>query len=114
MKTYTTMDAVSDIIVIYGIVIVVSMLVAVVIRAIVWVLSRNPAQSEAKAPAKSAPAAAPVFVGVPQEHLVVITAAIAAMLGTHRIVRIDTPGRGYGWTSEARSAHHTSHTPHKH
>ncbi|MBE2293839.1 MAG: hypothetical protein IAF00_02770 [Phycisphaerales bacterium] len=114
MKTYTTMDAIGDILVIYGIVIVVSMLVAVVIRAIVWVLSRNPAQSEAKAPAKPAPAAVPVLAGgVPQEHLVVITAAIAAMLGAHRIVRIDTPGRGYGWTSEARSAHHTSHTPHK-
>jgi hypothetical protein len=39
MKTYTTMDAIGDILVIYGIVIVVSMLVAVVIRGIVWVVA---------------------------------------------------------------------------
>ena len=33
--------------------------------------------------------------------------------GAHRIVRIETPGRNYSWTAEARSVHHTSHTPHK-
>ncbi len=112
MKTYTTMDAIGDIFVIYGIVIVVSMLVAVVIRGIVWALSRNPTQT-AKAPAKPAPVVQPVVAGVPQEHLAVITATIAAMLGAHRIVHIETPGRGYSWTAEARTVHHTSHTPHK-
>lgn len=114
MKTYTTMDAIGDIFVIYGIVIVVSMLVAVVIRSIVWALSRSPAQEAPKAPAKPAPALQPAVVeGVPQEHLAVITATIAAMLGAHRIVHIETPGRGYSWTAEARTVHHTSHTPHK-
>ncbi len=54
MKTYTTMDAIGDMFVIYGIVIVISMLVAVVIRGIVWVLSRQAKQEEAKAPAKPA------------------------------------------------------------
>ena len=113
MKTYTTMDAIGDIFVIYGIVIVVSMLVAVVIRGIVWALSRGPAQETAKAQAKPAPALQPAAEGVPQEHLAVITATIAAMLGAHRIVHIETPGRGYSWTAEARTVHHTSHTPHK-
>ena len=110
--SYTTMDAIGDMFVIYGIVIIISMLVAVVIRGIVWALSRHAAQAEAKAPVKPASAVAqPAIAGIPQEHLAVITAAVAAMLGAHRIVRIDTPGRGYSWTAEARSVHHTSHAP---
>jgi heme/copper-type cytochrome/quinol oxidase subunit 2 len=113
MKTYTTLDAIGDMFVIYGIVIVISMLVAVVIRGIVWVLSRQAEQAEAKAPVKPAHAVAaqPAMVGIPQEHLAVIAATVAAMMGAHRIVRIDAPGRGYSWTAEARSVHHTSHVP---
>ena len=110
MKNYTTLDAIGDMFVIYGIVIVISMLVAVVIRGIVWALSRQAAQAEAKAPVKPAPAVS-LIAGIPQEHLAVITAAVAAMMGAHRIVRIDAPGRGYSWTAEARSVHHTSHAP---
>ena len=111
MKTYTTLDAIGDMFVIYGIVIVVSMLVAVIIRGIIWVLSRQAAQAEAKAPAKPAPAMQPAVTGIPQEHLAVITAAVAAMMGAHRIVHIATPDRGYSWTAEARTVHHTSHAP---
>jgi len=112
MKTYTTLDAIGDIFVIYGIVIVVSMLVALVIRGIVIVLSRQATQPETKAPAKPAPApAASVIAGIPQEHLAVITAAVAAMMGAHRIVHIEMAGRGIGWTAEARTVHHTSHAP---
>lgn len=109
MKTYTTWDAIGDMFVIYGIVIVISMLVAVVIRGIVWVLSRQAKQEEAKTPTR--PAVQPALVGVPQEHLAVITAAVATMMGTHRIVRIETAARGFGWTAEARTVHHTSHAP---
>ena len=111
--TYTTLDAIGDMFVIYAIVIVVSMLVALVIRGIVIVLSRQAEKDAAKAPAKPAPVALqPILTGgIPQEHLAVITAAVAAMLGSHRVVRIETPDRGFGWTSEARSSHHTSHAP---
>ena len=109
MKTYTTWDAIGDMFVIYGIVIVISMLVAVVIRGIVWALSRQAKQEEVKAPAK--PAMQPALVGVPPEHLAVITAAVAAMMGAHRIVHIATATRGFGWTAEARTVHHTSHAP---
>ena len=114
MKNYTTLDAIGDMFVIYGIVIVVSMLVALVIRGIVMVLSRQAEKEAAKAPAKPASAAAPQPIltgGVPQEHIAVITAAVAAMLGSHRVVHIETPDRGFGWTAEARSSHHTSHAP---
>ena len=111
MKNYTTWDAIGDMFVIYGIVIVISMLVAVVIRGIVWMLSRQAAQAEAKASAKPTPVAQPAVAGIPQEHLAVITAAVAAMMGAHRIVHIATPDRGYSWTAEARTVHHTSHAP---
>lgn len=113
MKTYTTWDAIGDMFVIYGIVIVVSMLVAAVIRGIVIVLSRQAAQAEAKAPPKPAPAAAaqPVVAGIPQEHIAAISAAVAMMVGAHRIVHIEMANRGFGWTSEARTTHHTSHAP---
>ena len=113
MNTYTTLHAVRDMLVIYGIVIVVSMLVAAVIRGIVIVLSRQAAQAEAKAPAKPTPVvvAQPAITGIPQEHLAVITAAVAAMMGTHRIVHIEMASRGFGWTAEARTVHHTSHAP---
>ncbi|HRD67236.1 MAG TPA: OadG family protein [Candidatus Competibacter sp.] len=113
MKTYTTLDAIGDIFVIYGIVIVVSMLVALVIRGIVIVLSRQAAQPETKAPAKPVPtpAAQPAIAGIPQEHLAVITAAVAAMMGAHRVVHIEMASRGFGWTAEARTVHHTSHAP---
>ena len=112
MKTYTTLDAIGDMFVIYGIVIVVSMLVALVIRGIVIVLSRQAEKDAAKAPAKAAPVAPrPILTGIPQEHIAVISAAVAAMLGSHRVVRIETPDRGFGWTAEARSSHHTSHAP---
>ncbi|RUQ36124.1 MAG: hypothetical protein EKK71_09730 [Candidatus Competibacteraceae bacterium] len=115
MNTYTTLDAIRDMFVIYGIVIVVSMLVATVIRGIVLVLSRQSQPDPAK-PAKpaSAPrpiAATPAMAGIPQEHLAVITAAVAAMMDTHRIVHIEAASRGYNWTAEARTVHHTSHVP---
>lgn len=111
MKTYTTWDAIGDMFVIYGIVIVISMLVAVVIRGIVWALSRQAKQEAVKAPAKPAPAVQPAPAGIPQEHLAAITAAVAAMMGAHRIVHIEMAGRGFGWTAEARTVHHTSHAP---
>lgn len=111
MKTYTTLDAIGDMFVIYGIVIVVSMLVALVIRGIVLVLSRQ-AQDTVKAPVKPVPTAQPTIAGgVPQEHIAAIAAAVAAMMGAHRIVHIEAASRGFGWTAEARTVHHTSHAP---
>ncbi|MCP5196198.1 MAG: hypothetical protein H6974_05365 [Gammaproteobacteria bacterium] len=114
-SSYTTMDAIGDIFVIYGIVIVVSMLVATVIRGIVWTLSRQATVPTAPVAKPVAPPPQPAMVtGVPQEHLAVISAAVAAMLGAHRIVHIEALARGYSWTAETRSVHHTSHAPRGH
>jgi hypothetical protein len=110
MPPYTALDAAADMAVIYAIVIVVSMGVAVIIRAIVWTLSRHAA---AAAPPTPVPAAPPASADVPPEHLAAIGAALAAVLGAHRIVRIDIPGHSRDWTAEARSVHHASHRPHK-
>jgi hypothetical protein len=114
MKTYTTLDAIGDMFVIYGIVIVISMLVAGGHSRHRLVLSRqaetgsrqSPGQAGARSPNRQQSVG-----GVPQEHLAVIAAAVAAMMGAHRIVHIETPDRGFGWTAEARSVHHTSHAP---
>ena len=114
MKNYTTWDAIGDMVVIYLIVVVISMLVATVIRGIVIVLSRQAAKAEALAPAKApapASAAPPIIAGIPQEHIAAISAAVAMMMGAHRIVRIEMANRGFGWTAEARTSHHTSHAP---
>ena len=114
---YTTSQAIADSLVIYSIVIVVSLLVAVVIRLIVWTLSRKAAQVTAKAAAAPKPAAVPAVPavatahGMPQDHFAAIAAAVAAMMGAHRIVRIETAGQGYTWTSAARTAHHMSRAP---
>ncbi|MER2527166.1 MAG: OadG family protein [Candidatus Competibacter denitrificans] len=113
MKNYTTWDAIGDMFIIYSIVVVISMLVAAVIRGIVILLSRQAAKTEAQGAAKkSAPVAArPAISGIPQEHIVAISAAVTMMMGAHRIVRIEMAHHGFGWTSEARAAHHTSHLP---
>lgn len=113
MKDYSTFDAIGDMLAIYAIVIVISMLVAAIVRGIVIVLSKQADKQATQAPAAkpaAAPAAPIVVAGVPQEHIVAISAAVASVLGAHRIVHIETPV-GHGWTSEARTVHHTSHLP---
>ena len=111
---YTTSQALVDILVITSIVVVVSLLVAVVIRLIVWTLSRKAEQVKTAAPAKPVAMAPPPVAtahGLPQDHFAAIAAAVTAMMGAHRIVRIETVGQGYTWTSAARTAHHLSRAP---
>ncbi len=110
---YTTSQALADILVITSIVVVVSLLVAVVIRLIVWTLSRKADQIQTAAPTKPVATAPPPVAtahGLPQDHFAAIAAAVAAMMGAHRIVRIET-SQSYSWTATARSAHHLSHAP---
>lgn len=95
----------------YGLAIVVSLGVAVVIKLIVVALGaieQRRSSAAAPAPASPAPAAAPA--GVPQEHVAAITAAIYALIGEHRVLQILDLHRHDGWTAEGRLAHHHSHT----
>jgi Na+-transporting methylmalonyl-CoA/oxaloacetate decarboxylase gamma subunit len=94
---------------IYGLAIVVSLLIAVVIKLIVVLLGRverKPASAPAGVAVPLVPA--PAF-DVAADHLVVIAAAAYAMIGSHRIVHIDETRRRTGWLAEGRQAHHASH-----
>ncbi len=42
-------------------------------------------------------------------HIAAISAAVAAMVGPHRIVHIEPVHHGLGWQAEGRAAHHGSH-----
>ena len=89
---------------VYGLAIVISMLVAVMIRLVVVSLSV----------AKRQPVVAPTPVepraDLAGDHVAAIAAAIYAVLGAHRIVHIEDRGRGFAWTAEGRAAHHASHS----
>ncbi|MFW5833862.1 MAG: hypothetical protein ACOCYE_07175 [Pseudomonadota bacterium] len=109
---YSAARALSDVAVIYAIVIVVSLSVAVVIRLIVGTLSRRADRTAAVA-ARLRPAEATAALpnGIPPHHLVAIAAAVGAMAGAHRIVRIEPRRSNYGWTATGRTLHHGSHHP---
>jgi hypothetical protein len=66
------------------------------------------------APVASAPVvvlAQPGQLTPPDEDIAVIAAAVYAMLGTHRIVRVEAVLSGRAWEIEGRWAQQTSHTP---
>ena len=48
--------------------------------------------------------------GVPDHHVAVIAATVAAMTGAHRIVHIEPSHNGHTWQTQGRAAHHGSHT----
>ena len=92
---------------IYGLAIVVSLLIAVVIKLIVVLLGRGEQRTaSAQQPVAVTPAPAS---GIPPDHLVVIAAAASAVFGDQRIVHIEETRRRAGWLAEGRQAHHASH-----
>ena len=62
-------------------------------------------------------AATPVSVSVTEArdetaaHVAAVAAAVYAVIGSHRLVRIGEPGRSPIWSSLGRTQHQTSHTP---
>ncbi|MFZ0257587.1 MAG: hypothetical protein WAN46_18530 [Gammaproteobacteria bacterium] len=89
---------------VYLLAIVISFLVALLIRGVVNTLSavkKKPAVPEA--PVVQAP------VDFLKADIPAIAAAVYAVLGAHRIVHIESKGHGAGWTAEGRLSHHTSH-----
>jgi len=95
---------------IYGLAIVVSLAVAVVIKVIVVALGKL----EGTPAAPPQPAAVPPGpLAVDANHIAVIAAAVHAMTGAHRIVHIEATPHHSGWAAEGRQAHHSSHVlPH--
>ena len=93
----------------FGVMTVIALLCAVLIRVIVAVLAR----------AQSARAAVPTPVSVSvteardetAAHVAAVAAAVYAVIGAHRLVRIGEPGRSPIWSTLGRTQHQTSHTP---
>ncbi len=100
----------------YGLAIVISLVVAVVIKLIVVVLSMSSRRGAAPATAKqmASPAAPGPAVDHAQDDIAAIAAAVYALVGAHRIVRIqEAVEHGRAWTAEGRILHQTSHQPRK-
>lgn len=93
---------------IYGIAIVIAMLVAVLIKAMVSFTGRFEQRSAAKAVPQGE--VCPVFLGIPEEDVAALSAAIFAVIGPHHILHISGPS--HAWSSQGRSAQHTSHAEH--
>lgn len=100
---------------IYGLAAAVSALIAGVIKGMVWLLNRAEGWSAAaRAPAAAAAPVKPVVpvsLALPADHIAVISAAVYASIGAHRIVQIDDKRGGAGWRAEGRIAQHRKLTP---
>ena len=90
---------------IYALAIVISFVVALVIRLIVLSLTtREPAAAPAAATSPSSPT-----LDQRQLDIAAISAAVYAVLGAHRIVRVEDARRQRAWGLEGRMMHQTSH-----
>ena len=94
---------------VYGIAIVISMVVAVLIKLLVVVTSRVQPVAKKLAVAVQTPAAPVVAPGIPDEVVAAITAAVAVCCGPYRVLHIGESKRS--WASEGRIAQHASHQP---
>lgn len=127
-------DAIVTSIMMYGLAIVIAVLAAFLIRGIVVALERRQ-QDDRRALAAAGPvgrgprpsAALPRApertggsmgsAGGPEDldegHVAAISAAVYAILGAHRIVRIEQAagGRNAGWAAQGRWLHHTTRRP---
>ncbi|HNC26040.1 hypothetical protein [Accumulibacter sp.] len=90
---------------VYGIAIVISVLVALLIKMMVSLTGRMEKSKPADIPTGTV---CPVGLGVPDEDVAALSAAIFVAMGPHRILHIAPSS--HGWASGARAAQH-SHTP---
>jgi hypothetical protein len=87
----------------------VSLLVALLVRALVTLTARVERAVSSAAPQARV---CPIDEGIPDEDVAAVFAAIYAVIGPHRLVHIGMGGHGRSWIAEGRVAHHGSHTPH--
>jgi hypothetical protein len=100
-------EAMIKVVWVYGLAIVVSMVIAVVIKVIVVVL--NALERQPAAVPKVELVSRTSVDEVQADHVAAIAAAVFAMIGSHRIVRIERTRRGVEWSAEGRLAQHASH-----
>nr|VFK51832.1 MAG: hypothetical protein BECKTUN1418D_GA0071000_10126 [Candidatus Kentron sp. TUN] len=90
---------------VYALAIVISLLVAVMIRGVVITLSVLGEKTSV-----TAAIADPVMVDKSDDnHIAAITAAVWATVGPYRIVHIESTDRGRIWATQGLLTHHTSH-----
>ena len=99
----------------YAIAAAISLFVAVIIKTLVKVTghverrAQRPTPVPAALPKAGGALAAPAAsTGIPDEEIAVVTAAVAAVMGPHRVLHIAQGGRS--WSSQGRTAQH-SHQP---
>ncbi len=90
---------------VYGMSIVISVLVAVLIKVMVSVTGRMEKTKPLDIPTGTV---CPIGLGVPDEDVAALSAAIFAAIGPHRILHIAPTS--HGWAAGARASQH-SHTP---
>jgi len=90
---------------VYGIAIVISLLVAVLIKVLVAVTSRLERARPLEVPTGTV---CPIGSGVPEEDVAALSAAIFVAIGPHRILHIAPAS--HTWVSDARSTQH-AHAP---
>lgn len=90
----------------YALAVVISLLVAVLIKAVVSVLSASRKKSVVKDTkfVETKPAPEPAVSDIPA-----IAAAVYSMIGSHRIVHIESSQARDSWINEGRILHQTSH-----
>ena len=100
---------------IYGLAIIISVIMAVSIRAIVAILAAAQRQkAPPPQPAVAGMAPAVVEEGVPADDVAAIAAAVASVFTAHRIVHIRPLQDTHAWATEGRWQHQTSHLPSRH
>ena len=103
----------------YGLAIIIGVLAACLIRGIVVFLERRQAQAVVPTTPKTRipypPAAAAPIVRAEDgaDHVAAISAAVYAVLGAHRIARIETAGtrNSGGWAAQGRWWHQSTRRP---
>ncbi|MCB1860470.1 MAG: OadG family protein [Chromatiaceae bacterium] len=97
----------------YGLTIVISMLAALLIKLIVVVIAKTE-DSRKRAKSSVASVQAPVLGGqVDPRHVAAISAAVYAVLGSHRIVHIERGKNIPSWAAEGKRQLQTSHNVHR-
>ena len=100
--------AISQSLQVYGIAIVVSMIVAVLIKVLVTLTGRVKRPAAKTLPAPVQAKAEVASTAIPGEVVAAISAALSVTMGPHRVLHIAETGRS--WSNVGRSAQH-SHQP---
>jgi len=95
----------------YGLVIVISMLAALLIKVIVVVIAKSEdSRGRKQARIEAARVPEPILTGeVDPRHVAAISAAVFAVLGSHRIVHIAGSRNLPSWAAEGKRALQSSH-----